>query len=95
VEIGLDGSGASVEPVVGQSLEMRDSLERALGRLSHDHRTVLVLTYYLDLPQADAAHALGIPLGTMKSRLNRATQALRAALEADEREPSVAMERYA
>jgi DNA-directed RNA polymerase specialized sigma24 family protein len=31
---------------------------------------------------------LGIPLGTTKSRLNRATSALRAAIEADEREPS-------
>jgi RNA polymerase sigma-70 factor, ECF subfamily len=95
VEIELDRSGASVEQVVGPSVETRDSLERALRRLSHDHRMVLVLTYYLDLPQADAAQALGIPYGTMKSRLNRATHALRAALEADEREPSGALGRYA
>ncbi len=50
---------------------------------------MLVLTYYLDLPLAEAAATLGIPLGTMKSRLNRATQALRAALEADDRASAV------
>ena len=51
-----------------------------------------MLTYYVDLPLADAAEVLGIPVGTMKSRLNRATAALRAALDADEREPVRLME---
>jgi RNA polymerase sigma-70 factor (ECF subfamily) len=46
---------------------------------------VLVLHYYLDLPLAEAADVMDIPLGTMKSRLNRATQALRAALDAQDR----------
>lgn len=46
----------------------------------------------VDLPLADAADVLGIPVGTMKSRLNRATAALRAALDADEREPVRLME---
>jgi len=52
---------------------------------------VLVLVHYMDLPLADTSHALGIPIGTTKSRLNRATQALRAALEADDREPALAL----
>jgi RNA polymerase sigma factor (sigma-70 family) len=69
------------------SLAVRDQLERGLARLSVDQRTVVVLVYYLDLPLADAARAMAIPLGTTKSRLNRATQSLRAALEADDREP--------
>ena len=46
---------------------------------------VVVLHYYLDLSDDAAAAALAIPVGTLKSRLSRATQALRAALEADER----------
>ena len=55
----------------------------------------MVLVYYLDLPLADAAQAMGVPLGTTKSRLNRATQALRAAIEADNRAPARVGERIA
>ena len=68
-----------------RSLDLRDQLERGLSRLPADQRAVVVLVYYLDLPLADAAQAMGIPLGTTKSRLNRATSALRAAIEADDR----------
>ena len=68
-----------------RGIEERDRLERALARLPAEQRAVLVLTYYLDLPLAEAAHTLAIPVGTMKSRLNRARLALRAAIEADER----------
>ena len=66
-------------------LAVRDQLERGFRRLSTEERAVLVLHYYLDLPLAEAADMMGIPLGTMKSRLNRATQALRAALDAQDR----------
>lgn len=71
---------------------MRDQLERGFRRLPPAQRAVLVVHFYLDLPDADAAEALGVPIGTMKSRLNRATSALRAALEADERRPAYAEE---
>jgi RNA polymerase sigma-70 factor (ECF subfamily) len=77
------------EPAVGgleSRLAIRDQLERGLARLPQEQRAVVVLVYYLDLPLADAAESLGIPLGTTKSRLNRATSALRAALDADSRE---------
>jgi RNA polymerase sigma-70 factor (ECF subfamily) len=76
-------------------MELHDQLERGLRRLTTDQRAVLVLTYYLDQPLAESARILDIPLGTMKSRLNRATQALRAALEAEAREPASRQERYA
>ncbi len=46
---------------------------------------MVVVHHYLGLSDAEAAATLSIPLGTFKSRLNRATAALRAALEADER----------
>lgn len=75
--------------------DVHDQLERGLARLSAEQRTVVVLVYYLDLPLADAAQAMGVPLGTTKSRLNRATQALRAAIEADDREPARVGERLA
>lgn len=67
---------------------LHDQLERGLARIPAEQRAVVVLVYYLDLPLAEAAQAMGVPLGTTKSRLNRATQALRAALEADDREPA-------
>jgi RNA polymerase sigma-70 factor (ECF subfamily) len=63
----------------------RELIERGLRRLGEEHRTVIVLHHYLGLPLPDAATAMGIPLGTAKSRLHRATQALRAALDADSR----------
>lgn len=66
-------------------LAVRDQLERGFRRLSPEERAVLVLHYYLDLRLAEAADIMGIPLGTMKSRLNRATHALRAALDAQDR----------
>jgi RNA polymerase sigma-70 factor (ECF subfamily) len=63
----------------------RDEILRAFGRLPVDQRAVIVLRYYFDLPLADAAASLGIPVGTAKSRLNRAVSALRAAVDADAR----------
>ena len=78
-----------------RDLDLHDQLERGLSRLPAEQRAVVVLVYYLDLPLADAAQAMGIPLGTTKSRLNRATQALRAAIEADNRVPTQVGERYA
>ena len=67
------------------TLAVADQLERSLRRLTIDQRSVLVLTYYLDLSIAEAAAVIGIPTGTMKSRLNRAISALRATVDADDR----------
>jgi RNA polymerase sigma-70 factor (ECF subfamily) len=63
----------------------RDQLERAARRLSMDHRVVVVLRFYLDLPLAEIAELLGVPQGTVRSRLRYALQGLRAAIDADER----------
>jgi RNA polymerase sigma-70 factor (ECF subfamily) len=62
-----------------------DQIERGLQGLTVDQRTVLVLTYFLDLPVAEAASVLGIPTGTMKSRIHRALAALRASIDAADR----------
>jgi RNA polymerase sigma-70 factor (ECF subfamily) len=63
----------------------RDQLERGFRRLSIDHRAVVVLHHYLDLPLSEVAAALGVPEGTVRSRLHHAMRAMRAALEADAR----------
>ena len=63
----------------------QDQLERAFRRLRPEDRAILVLRHYLDLSVPDIADALRIPLGTAKSRLHRAMDELRAALEADAR----------
>jgi RNA polymerase sigma-70 factor (ECF subfamily) len=60
----------------------RDELEGALDRLNHDQRTVVVLHYYLGLSHPEIAEATGQPIGTVKSRLSRAVDYLRAELAA-------------
>ena len=63
----------------------RDQLERGFRRLSIDHRAVVVLHHYLDMPLEAVAETLGVPLGTVRSRLLHAMRGLRAALDADAR----------
>lgn len=53
----------------------------ALGRLSPEHRDVLVECYYRGRSVADAARVLEIPAGTVKSRTHYALRALRLVLE--------------
>jgi RNA polymerase sigma-70 factor (ECF subfamily) len=64
------------------ALAARDEIERGFRRLDADQRLVVVLHYYLDLPLPEVAAALGVPLGTAKSRLGRGLTVLRQALGA-------------
>jgi RNA polymerase sigma-70 factor (ECF subfamily) len=72
-------------PDAMSSVVDRDQLERGFRRLSIDHRVEVVLHHYLDLPLEEVADTLGIPLGTVRSRLLHAMRGLRAALDADAR----------
>ena len=58
----------------------RDELQRAFLELSVEHRTVLVLTHYVGLPAPEIGRILGIPPGTVASRLHYGTRAMRASL---------------
>jgi RNA polymerase sigma-70 factor (ECF subfamily) len=75
------------EPDRTSELANRDQLERGLRRLNDDQRTILLMHFYLGLSPGEAADALEIPVGTAKSRLHYAIEALRAAVSADERGP--------
>jgi RNA polymerase sigma-70 factor (ECF subfamily) len=77
------------------TVEDREQLERGFRRLSPEQRAVLVFHHYLQLPMAEVADRLGIPLATAKSRLRYASAALRGALETDARPPARAEERPA
>lgn len=55
----------------------------AVAALGAAKRTVVVLRYWLDLPLEEIAGVLGLPVGTVASRLNRAIAELRDALEGD------------
>ena len=74
--VGADGASLVID---------RDQLERGFRRLSIDHRAVVVLHHYLDLPLSEVAETLGVPEGTVRSRLHHAMRGLRAALDADAR----------
>ena len=61
------------------TLVLRD-LDAAIRRLPADQREVLLLVALEDMSYDEAAHALGIPIGTVMSRLARAREKLRAML---------------
>ena len=85
VEVSLLPIDSPAVPDTQTTSAIADEIERGFRRLTIEQRAVLVLVYYLDLSLADAAATLGVPVGTLKSRLNRSLKALRASLEADER----------
>lgn len=58
------------------ALEDRERLWAALASLDERHRTVLVLRYYQELSELELAEALGVPPGTVKSRLHHARRLL-------------------
>jgi RNA polymerase sigma-70 factor, ECF subfamily len=61
-------------------LELRD-LDRALGRLPAEQRAVILLVGLEGMPYSDVAAALGIPTGTVRSRLSRGRLALRRLMD--------------
>ncbi len=80
-----DGDGITLPVRATQSdrLEVRD-LDAALARLVPDQREVLLLVAVEQMSYGQIADVLGVPLGTVMSRLSRAREQLRAVLEGRE-----------
>jgi RNA polymerase sigma-70 factor (ECF subfamily) len=69
-----------VEPVVDASLQLRD-LQRGINTLSHEQREVLLLVGLEGMRYEQVATILGIPVGTVRSRLSRARTTLRLLMD--------------
>jgi len=63
-----------------EQVAQREEIRQALARLNSEQRRVIALRYGADLTEADIAQVLGWPVGTVKSRLNRARDRLRVLL---------------
>ena len=82
-EVGGTGPAPSAETEVLAGAE-RAHLVSAIGRLREDDQLVIAARYFLGLSEAEAAIALGLRLGTVKSRLSRALGRLQNELERTE-----------
>lgn len=78
------GPGAHSEDMQ-ERVAQREEVRQALAQLNADQRRVIALRYGADLTEADIAQVLGWPVGTVKSRLNRARERLRVLLSIDGR----------
>jgi RNA polymerase sigma-70 factor (ECF subfamily) len=88
----LPDPASSIDDYV--TVVQRDQLDRGFRRLPPEQRAVFVFHHYLGLTLIEVAAELGVPLGTVKSRLHYATNTLRAALEADLRVPNDASQEH-
>lgn len=87
----LEDPPAGAKATDDDEAERQDSLRQTLRRLPNRDRVILALHYDDALPLAEIAESLGVPLGTVKSRLYHARQRLKQALQSTEptlKEPS-------
>jgi RNA polymerase sigma-70 factor (ECF subfamily) len=75
--IRLEGIGRTAGTGFEDRILRGADLRTALRKLAPEQREVLVLRYYLDLPLEEVAAITGVPVGTVKSRINRGLAALR------------------
>lgn len=84
-------SGAPARPVEFESggtdpeqdtyrSELREAIDTAIGRMDEHHRLPFVMREVEDLSYEEIAEVIGIPVGTVKSRLNRARNSFRSLL---------------
>ena len=62
-------------------VDARIDAQRLLSQLPEEQREVVILRYYHDLRESDVAEILGVPTGTVKSRMHAAIRRLATALE--------------
>lgn len=82
---GIAGQGTQLEPDHVAALAERDRLDRAFHSLSADQRTAVVMHYSFDLSVPEIGRTLGVPEGTVKSRIHAGIERLRRALDEEER----------
>jgi RNA polymerase sigma-70 factor, ECF subfamily len=87
VEIALGELDRASPADVAAGVAERELIDSALRRLEPDRRALVVMHVYLGMTLPEAADALGIPLGTAKSRLSRALLSLRVVMS-EETAPS-------
>jgi RNA polymerase sigma-70 factor (ECF subfamily) len=75
IELPADDDRRVADPF--KALLDRDEALRLIRRLAPDERVVVVLHYWADLPLTEVALRLGWPVGTVKTRLHRALEAMR------------------
>ena len=83
----IDGADMIDDSQIGpaeslEKKELRESVQRALNELEPEDAAVILLRDLQDVSYEDVARVLKIPVGTVKSRLHRARQALKARLAA-------------
>jgi RNA polymerase sigma-70 factor, ECF subfamily len=86
------GNPVNVEDVSGSIVATTDptasrtlfELDRAMGRISEEHRQVILLIGLEGMSYEEAAEILGVPVGTVRSRLSRGRDALRLVMGLDE-----------
>ncbi len=84
-QFGADGRMESLD--LQEQVAQREELRQALAQLNADQRRVISLRYGADLTEVDIAQVLGWPVGTVKSRLNRARERLRILLMDERSKP--------
>ncbi len=87
--VSLEGIDLPESKSIDDILITRQEYERlikAMDSLDTKHRAVLVLRYFNDLSYEEIARAVGIPLGTVKSRISQGLKLLRSQLNAQQRE---------
>lgn len=79
----MSAEGKLTEPVTREApyTGLSDDLQEALAKLSEAHREVVVLGMLQEVPYPEIAEILGIPVGTVKSRMFHALRELRLILE--------------
>jgi RNA polymerase sigma-70 factor (ECF subfamily) len=75
----------TAEPGPDDAVADRDQLDRAFQRLTAEQRAAIVLQYYRGFTLQEIADTLGVPIGTVRSRIHYAKRAMRSAIEADAR----------
>jgi len=88
-DVGSSALNEPSRPDESRSIADRDELERAFRLLTEEQRAIVVLRHYVGLSVDESAEVLGLPRGTAASRLHYATRALRAALEANDRQAAI------